>query len=113
MRCASTRRMPSNGLTWPARRMTSLLISSSERSCAVAGAPAASDSAIPPATSPCVLMVTVSFTVPRASPRLASPPIGSELPERRLDEGAVDHVVEIDRALDQALLGIEGEVVGE
>src|SRR5262245_49391403 len=49
--------MPSNGLMCPARRITSFLISSSERSCAPVGT-AASDSvaATLPARSPCVVM---------------------------------------------------------
>src|SRR5262245_33394777 len=38
---------------------------------------------------------------------LRLPPVGSELVHDRLGERAVEHVVEIDRALDQALLLVE------
>src|SRR5262245_30999693 len=40
-------------------------------------------------------------------------PIWPQLLQRRLDERSVDRIVEIDRALDQALLSVEGEIVGE
>src|SRR5262245_2514044 len=40
-------------------------------------------------------------------------PIGPELLQGRLDERAVDRIIEIDGAFDQPLLGIEGKIVGK
>src|SRR5215470_12633465 len=52
--------------------------------------------------------VSISFA---AHPPL--PAVRPELFERRLDERAVDRIIEIDHALDQPLLGIEGKIVGK
>src|SRR5262245_28085807 len=59
----------------------------------------------------CIDAVRASTTFASGSEALR--PIWPKLLERRLDERPVDRVVEIDGALDQALLGIEREVVGE
>src|SRR5258708_37110406 len=40
-------------------------------------------------------------------------PIGPKLVEHRLHEGAIDHLVEIDGALDETLPGVEGEIMSE
>src|SRR5215470_5270112 len=40
-------------------------------------------------------------------------PIGPKLLEHRLHEGAIDHLVEIDGALDETLPGVEGEIMSE
>src|SRR5258708_28514531 len=40
-------------------------------------------------------------------------PVRPQLLERRLDERAVHRIIEIDRALDQPLLGVECKIIGE
>jgi len=40
-------------------------------------------------------------------------PIGPKLLEHRLHEGVIDHLVEIDGALDETLPGVEGEIMSE